>query len=982
MSLHLPAVFSISSSAPFMDTLASFLLKDAVDKRCCLSEYLILLPNRRACRTLNETFLRLNQNRALLLPRMMPLGDLESDDDFFSSEPETHRFDLPQAVPALTRQAHLMNLILTKHTNLGGHNLEIIQAAKLAKELGRFIDQVEWEGLSFDRLNTLVPDEYAKHWQITLDFLKIVTQNWPETLAKEKRIDPSSRRRKRLESYAKLWQQPPPSHPVIIAGSTGTIPATAELMQVIAGLPQGKVILPGLDPYLSDEQWQALEETHPQYGLAKLLDKFSLTRNEVSNLPGCSLKKNPSAQAREQLISRAMQPALATEWNLDEAIARQALQGWARIDCAGLQEEATVIALLMRYALETPGKTIALITPDRNLAQRVNAELSRWDLRADDSAGPLPAETPQGLFLLLTAKFLANPDDPIALLAMLKHPYCCGSLDQTIFQDLVARLECDYLRRSSPLNGLENIHKALKREDQNIADYIKKLIGYQRCYPQETSHIRECLQPHLESIEFLLGSKGSDFFSDEADTIAVKMLQDIAISHEDFPPFHPKDYPLLLRELMQPYILRRDHGFHPCLSIWGALEARMQSADVVILGGLNENIWPPELQADPWLSRPMRCQFGLPLPERRIGLSAHDFTQAFCAPEVIMTRSSRMNGTPTVPSRWLLRLDTVLKACGLENQLDRGHEWIHWQNAIDQPLEVKSATQPAPTPPFKARPRALSVTQIETWMRDPYALYAQKILKLKPLQPLEREFDAAVRGTLTHKILEQYLCSNPDIFAENAAQSLYDLGQDILDQSLPATMMINFWQSRFKRIAQWFIATERRRSFEVKKTFTEISGQLTLSVRSGDFTLKAKADRIDIHHDNNVSIIDYKTGLIPHLSEIKEGFSPQLPLEAAIALGGGFANVPGTAPNIHNLSFWRLTGGTPAGLIENLKTDPKDIAQTALEGLMALIEKFDDPQVPYLSEPRPGKGLRFNTYEHLARVQEWSRQIQIQREDE
>jgi ATP-dependent helicase/nuclease subunit B len=974
MVLQSPAVFSIRASVAFTDALAAFLLKEARSQPLGLSNYLLLLPNRRTCRTMHETFLRLNQGRSLLLPRMMPLGDLEANDVVFSNDTDLHAFDLPQAAPELLRQTLLMQLILHHNPILKESSQPLIQAAKLARELTRLIDQVEWEGLSFTEIDTLVPDEYARHWQITLNFLKIVTHHWPHILAERGLIDLSSHRRKLLESYAQLWQQTPPDHPIIIAGSTGTIPATSHLMQVVANLPQGKVILPGLDRHLSEDYWHGLEVTHPQYGLAKLLGKFDLTRDEIPDLD-IFFEDNIPGKAREKLISQAMQPALSTQWHMESDTLREALQGCKRIDCISPHEEAAIIAICIRHALETPEKTVALITPDRTLARRVIGELSRWNICPNDSAGTLLAETLSGTLLLLTAEFLADPNAPLPLLAMLKHPFCSGLVDPTQFHELLVRLEYDYLRSSPPLSGLENILlKAKESKDEELYEWLKGLndliTPYVGLSLQEDPTLSKCCEIHLKLIDFLGGPDHQQVWSEEAGSAAQDLIQELLVASVDFPTLHLKDYGPLVREFMQNYTVRLRQGFHPRIAILGPLEARMQRADLVILGSLNEGIWPPEIQADLWLNRSMRSQFGLSLAERRIGLSAHDFSQAFCSREVIMTRSMRINGTPTVPSRWLLRLDAVLKASGLEHQLDRGREWTYWQSKLDQPLEIESIPQPAPKPPLIARPRTLSVTQIETWMRDPYALYARHILKLKPLQPLNGEFDAASRGSLIHHILDCYQRSNPDVFASGAIESFYKFGQELFSKTLPAGMTSSFWWPRFKRIAQWFIETERKRAFHIRKTFTEFSGQLIVTVEGQNFTVKAKADRIDIYHDNTISIIDYKTGSIPKLIEIKEGFSPQLPLEAAIALGGGFADVPSI--QINDLSFWRLTGGSPAGTIESIKENPHDLALTALHGLKALVEKFDDPNVPYLPEPRPGKGLRFNDYAHLARVQEWS----------
>ena len=332
-------------------------------------------------------------------------------------------------------------------------------------------------------------------------------------------------------------------------------------------------------------------------------------------------------------------------------------------------------------------------------------------------------------------------------------------------------------------------------------------------------------------------------------------------------------------------------GRHPRLAIWGLLEARLQHADVLVLGGLNEGTWPPEAHANPWMSRPMLAEFGLPLPERRIGLTAHDFVQAFSAPEVYLTRAERVEGTPTVPSRWLLRLETLLRGSEAESALAAGAAWLPWQRGLDQPDAVEAAPRPAPAPPVAARPRSLSVTQVETWMRDPYAIYARYVLGLRALEPLDADPDAAEYGSLIHRALDAFLSKGPDLASDAAFEALMETGKRAFGPALDRPGVWAFWWPRFARIARWFLDFERQRSGGVRERLCEVAGVLMVPGPAGPFTLTARADRIDWLTDGSLTIIDYKTGAIPKQDEVAAGFAPQLPLEAAIALGGGFKGI-------------------------------------------------------------------------------------------
>jgi ATP-dependent helicase/nuclease subunit B len=227
-------------------------------------------------------------------------------------------------------------------------------------------------------------------------------------------------------------------------------------------------------------------------------------------------------------------------------------------------------------------------------------------------------------------------------------------------------------------------------------------------------------------------------------------------SASGFPAIGGGDYEALFATLAAAKIMRSARATHPRLSILGPLEARLVDAELVILGGMNEGVWPPDAGFDPWMSRAMRKKFDLPSPEFRIGLSAHDFAQLACTKEVLLTRALRAGGNPSVPSRFLLQLDAVLRAAGLSDDrrdaLAAKEPWREWAQALDAPEEGEkgACARPQPRPPAEARPAALSVTEISTWLRNPYAIYARHVLRLKKLEELDAAPDAAERGVMIH----------------------------------------------------------------------------------------------------------------------------------------------------------------------------------------------------------------------------------------
>ncbi|WP_299623197.1 double-strand break repair protein AddB, partial [Pelagibius sp.] len=481
---------------------------------------------------------------------------------------------------------------------------------------------------------------------------------------------------------------------------------------------------------------------------------------------------------------------------------------------------------------------------------------------------------------------------------------------------------------------------------------------------------------HLATAEALAESdtqSGTErLWAGDAGEAAALFADELQAAAAAAPALKPPRYPAALAAMMAGRAVRPRYGLHPRLSILGPLEARLQQADVLVLGGLNEGSWPAEVDAGPWLSRPMQTAFGLPAPERRIGLAAHDFYQGFCARQVYLIRAERVEGTPSVAARWLRRIDALGTGLALDVDLrQEAAQVIAWAKTLDQPAKIARTAAPQPRPPLDARPRVLSVTRIETWMRDPYALYAREILKLKPLDPLDADPGAAERGTLVHAALERFLQRFPETLPRDALDALVEIGAETFRPISAKPGAFAFWWPRFLRVAQWFVGAEAERRALVRSSFVETSGELTLQAPYKPFRLTAKADRIDVMGDGSLAIIDYKTGAPPSAKAVEGGFAPQLPLEAAIALQGGFADLP-EGP-VGELAFWRLSGGTPpAEVVAASKADPQALAQAALDGLAELVAAFDDPGTPYACKPRPDLAPRYGDYDHLSRFAEWS----------
>jgi len=967
-----PGVFNIPSGVAFVDALAQGILDDTAGDPLALAAITVLLPTRRACRALRDAFLRLSQGAPLLLPRLMPLNDMDDEDVLFSSYAAADTaLDIPPPIAPLKRQLMLATLVRRLEPDPE-------QSVRLAAELAKFLDQVQIERLSFDNLQNLVPEEYAAHWQQTLQFMQIITRAWPDILAEDGALDPADHRNRIFAAQAAIWAMGGASGPVIAAGSTGSIPATADLLTTIAQMPDGCVVLPGLDMQVSEDDWEAIDDPHPQQGIKHLLARMGAARDQVLVWPG-----SESTSKRDAFLCEVMRPAATTQaWQTMPPIAADAVAGLSRLDCESPREEAEAAALLMRETLEHPEKTCALVTPDRDLAQRVAAELERWNIDVDDSAGKPLTQTPPGTFLRLTAAMVAEDFAPVALLAVCKHPLAAAGFDAAAFRALTRLMEREALRGPRPPPGLDGLARVAANAEH--ADDIKTWLAHFRScctafadLMQKTEvPLSQLVDAHMEAAEALAATPDLPgplrLWAEEAGETAALFIAELAQCADTIPAIAPRYYPGFLQALMETRVVRPRFGRHPRLHILGPLEARLQRFDVLILSGLNEGTWPAPAAPNPWMSRPMRTAFGLPLPERRIGQAAHDIVQAMSAPRVILTRSKKVRGTPTVPSRWLMRLDRVVELAGLQIAFAQNSgDWQPWTKALSAPRSFANITPPAPRPPVIARPRRLSVTDIEKWMRDPYGIYARHILKLQALDPLEQDVSAADYGTLIHKALQDFIAAYPSgPLPPGSFDILCNVGRKSFDTQAARPGVIAFWWPRFQRMAAWFIATEDTRRNDTAKSFVEIKGQMTLRTAGGDFELVAKADRIDHGKDGGISIIDYKTGTPPRESEVIAGFAPQLPLEAAMMNAGGFSGVP-LGP-VKELSFWHLHGRPGGGDEKPVKADAADLAKDARDGLMRLISKFDDQTTAYEARPSPEHAPKYSDYEHLARVKEWS----------
>lgn len=1011
-----PHLWTMPASADFLTSLTSELLRHYSDQPQQLARITIFLPTRRATRALSRAFSKQHPD-PILLPVMRTLSDIDTLDllDIEALVPfDQLPADLkaPQT-PTMVRQfwiAHLARAYLEKN-HPDGHAPSWPLALNAADSLTHLLDAMLAEEIDPDKVKDIVPEEYAAHWQNNLKFLEIILQQWPLERARLGTIDPAQKRSALLNTLADIWQKKPPQNPIIIAGSTGSLPAVAHLMRVVAEMPQGHVILPGLDTRMEVSEWNQLDDPHPQMGMKHLLEKYfpEIERQKIPNWPH-ETKKQKASFSREELIRLALQPANSTDgWHRQinhlrqQPSLEQAIKGLHIATLADEDSEAEAIALLMRECAQEKTKTCHLITPNRLLAKRVSEKLRRWDIHIDDSAGVTLGASLRGEFLQLVANWLPNPSDPVALMALLHHKLFTGGLDAAPLS--LARDQIDFaLRGFRPGEGFTALEERLrygflwlswdddpqpfwqqKREKrwQQMAPLVSALkTAYQMWHQQfardKAIDSARLLQAHLDCAQYLSTTETAEapiWMERDGEAIA-QIAQDFLDLPNLQPRLSARDYPHFFAALLENQQLYQTGLTHPRLTILGPLEARLLQADRVILGGLNEGTWPSSGTQDPFLSRPMRDILTLPSPERRIGLAAHDFAQSCAAPEIYLTRSQRAERAPTTPSRWLLRLQNILQGLGLYHQVDQSKKLMAWRDALYTvpPAEQVQISRPTPKPAVHLRPRKLSITRVETLIRDPYSIFARYILHLAPLDPLDAKADASLRGTLLHAILAEAI----DKYFDAPAEDLRERLQEILDRRLTEghfpEWLQALWRSRMEKSFAWFASFHADQRQHYPKTLLEHKGELTLDdFPAGPFTLTAKADRIDFNEKGHSAIIDYKSGTVPS-GKVARLFNPQLQLTALILLNGGFKNLtPKQIDRLALIKIWNRKEDDKDDLIfedDDLSHLIEDAQKHALDHLRA----YDAEKIPYLSQPRAQFLNRFGDYDHLARRGEWASQ--------
>ena len=958
--MKLNNVFNIPLSCSFWDTLAHLYLEKYSSDSFKLSDVLFLLPNRRACQALTNAFIRCQGMKPTILPQICPIAELDDDEVFFSSF--NHAQDMFHEESTISREERLFlftRLIMSKPNVYGVKKMSLAQAVSLATDLANLIDTAYNQGLSFDKLDDLVPDKYSTHWQETLKLLKIITEYWPQILADRQAIDVCDLKNKLLFQQAKIWKQENTDKNIVIAGITANFPSIVEMVKCVMSLPNGEVYFAGIDMNTDDEYWQAVDESHPQFELKSLLELLDIQRKDVSLV--CP-PKNPT---RELFISEIMRPAIVSDkWRhlkQDDTL-QNCTENISLVECNTQRDEAVAIAIQMREILNHPEKTGALITYDRNLARRVAAELTRFGIKIDDSAG-LPLHlSPIGIFMCLLIEAAQNIESELQLVTLLKNPFMLFGHSAKETRPNAYAYEM-YLR-----TGKKDI---LSADLVNFAENIKKKLSeFNTLLCQEDISFTTLISAHIKLAELFAASdevSGKQMlWRGDAGKVAAKFFTKLIESAPVLNTINGREYLSLIRELMSLETVRTSYGTHPRLSILGPIEAHLHHFDYVILGEVNEGVWPKPAQADMWMSRPMKKDFGFSQPEKAIGILGFGLMGFLASDNVFITRAERVDGAPMKKSRWLLRMETVMEALLLNIDFLKINDLFCLANELDKPTKNKIISAPNPCPPVEARPRKLSASGVDLLINDPYAAYAKYILHLYPLDDLDKQLGSMDFGNLVHAVLEEFNNQYPTDFPENSQEILLKIGEKHFAKANIPSDIKSFWIPKFQKMIEWVCEEELTYRIGVERVHNEVNGQYVYHLPQGDFTLTAKADRVDELKNGNISVIDYKTGgTIPSVAKVASGHALQLPIEGLIASKGKFEQIENA--EIEELNYWQL-----AVKKEELLDKHEDLILKCEDYLKKLFATYDLPETGYCSRPNPKYVSANKDYDHLARIKEWS----------
>ncbi len=935
----MPNLFTV----PAHESIARYAAKHLLAQlpREALSEALVLVPNRRSCAVMRKAFQAELAGASAFLPRIIALADSEAlimqalGGDAFALLANTpraftdsqHRYLLAQQVALYERK---------RLNNNGRSTMQYVLT--MANALMQLQETVARAGVTLGQaqLRQLYHADFADHWREALLFLGILTETWPAIEVAYGQTISATREVQLLDALSAHWQASPSATPVVVVGSTASQPATAHLLKTIADMPNGQVILPGLEPTITQDYWQPISAGHPLYHLKAFLAQWPAPHTEVTSL----------AVTQPNLWLEAMAPAsISEQWGTRDLPSPNNVK---LIPCVHGEEEARVISLLVREALESQDAHVALVTPDEGLMTKVAAHLRYYDIHVDRLSVGTLAETQAGSLWVSLLKAMAEPARQLALRELLHHPLL--AVPPALLEGLTRGWYGLSHRRMGQLPRHEESLTS-HPEYEKLAAWVAKLASYRT---------QDLLASDWLSIGAALLAEWQDKAGEGAETLSEQLAA--LRGADDFGPMAIEDFQALLHERLAEKW--RDAGVktHPRIHFLTPIEARLQRFDRVILGNMQDDTWLGASAVNPWLNQAAHQALGLPLVEEYFSLMAHDVMMLASCGEVFLTYPLRDGGSPTKRSRIIEKLVALLAVHGVNEEAITAPDYARWASAR-YAATFSPEAKLTPTPPAEARPKQIAVTAIDKLFTDPFSIYARYVLRLKPLKAMDAEPESSDFGQITHRAIEHLTrhwnetgtAANETQLAQIANQALH---------ALAARPNIDlFWRTRLMNGLRFVNREEASRRKKPMQVEVEKNILATIPTPHGGMALEGRIDRIEPGAEGTV-IVDYKTGEIPSEKSMIDGRKLQMP---AYAMALEVEGKP-----VSTLEYWQLPKLGEEGKI--LSLDISELSSDIREKLPAALAEIQAPETPFLACPIPGaRDERYgNDYDGISRYEEWA----------
>lgn len=911
-ALGLRGYYTAPMHVSLADALAQYIWSICADVPHGVASLRVLLPSARACLFMRECLRRHAPRPHSLYPRLIPLGEAEEGlgVDVLSLSMQASAEYVPVRTLSGTEATCLMTQLLAREAkHIFPFTLPALaQLVQLSQALLQLIEECVRDQVPLERLITLDLEAFAEHWQMSAKLLQLVVREWPLLLAAKHAQTHQQHVNKTLADSAAWLAEHRPEYPVILAGSTGSVMATRQLMAVIAQLPQGAVIFPGLDKHMPEAHWRLLEVepgTHPQRPLMETLRHLRITRSQVHWLGQENAAEACMPTMRNQVVRSVHALAeCSDEWrHMPPALlenAFSAVHAWALPD---EYMEADIIAMKVREALEQPEASILLVSPDKQMHKRLRMALTRYAVTLNDTMGVYLPDIPDCVFLQLVLDALQQRCSLSSLVNLCKHPLCTGGQKAGELRMHLRQLE-KKLRRTTEAALIENWPDYLQQHEPDFYNAI--IVRMQPLYAQESMPAMQFLRTLLEVAESLAMDDAGHcvLWREAAGRYALQSMMQITQAMQHLPAMTLPELHASLRMFMRGYVFRPAYGAHPRVQLVTPIEARLLSADLVIVCGLQRDVWPAAIAPDPWLNRALRSNVGLMDPQFPHAQAMHDISLLLHQPRVLLTFAHKTGGSPAMPSAIWQRMMALAERAPVLRQrwADEAKQWCGWHSILYHPRKTQHITAYAASPPLQMRPTQHSPSSIELLMCAPYIYYAKYVCQLRVLESLTPDVSAMDFGQMLHSILHDYHEQCPkklpdDYTSTMAEQRLYAIAELHLQRYASQTIS-QFWRPRLFVALSQFATYDTQRRMDPHMLGIEAECVYSKPLPYGH-VLSGRMDRLE-HYRGGYAITDYKTGNAPSVKDVNTGLFPQLPL-LALALQAE------KAPNatIVELCYWQ-----------------------------------------------------------------------------